>query len=110
MGGNGERPLAGSCTAGDTPPIWHGSGPLRAAGPHGLSSTSNRACWPEADGERHLGDRPTRRGDPGWPGLRTSSVTGAPSPLTAVADVVRGDLTAALAYVTPAGGAVVPAA
>jgi hypothetical protein len=36
-------------------------------------------------------------------------VTGAPSPLTAVADVVRGDLTAALAYVTPAGGAVVTA-
>ena len=36
-------------------------------------------------------------------------MNGAPSPLTAVADVVRGDLTAALAYVTPAGGAVVTA-
>jgi hypothetical protein len=36
-------------------------------------------------------------------------VTGAPSPLTAVADVVRGDLTAALASVTPTGGAVVTA-
>ena len=36
-------------------------------------------------------------------------MNGAPSPLTAVGDVVRGDLTAALAYVTPAGGAVVTA-
>lgn len=36
-------------------------------------------------------------------------MNGAPSPLTAVGDVVRGDLTAAVAYVTPAGGAVVTA-
>jgi hypothetical protein len=36
-------------------------------------------------------------------------VPGATSPLSAVADVVRGDLTVGLAYVTPAGGAVVTA-